>query len=262
MTGAEAAEALHEINMTVNMNLIPFDKRKVKETSGIRVGTPCVTTRGMKEADMRALAEIMDECLRKRNDNAVKARPARPRRRDERVVPGVPRALRRNARLTDCARVPPKKYQVLFRGPGGGVMSEEEPRGENDLQDTLIAAAPLFGWAFAALSFAVMVLTFPGRHTHAVIVPSLIPVFGVPFAVAFAAVQIAVLAGMKSYKGLAAAVGLMLLGGGLAWVAMRWGLGFRDMSAPGFTTARHVLAGGACVAGLFTGVGLIRGWLP
>jgi glycine hydroxymethyltransferase len=74
MTGAEAAEALHEINVTVNMNLIPFDKRKVNQTSGIRVGTPCCTTRGMKEADMRELAGIMDECLRNLNDRPIKAK--------------------------------------------------------------------------------------------------------------------------------------------------------------------------------------------
>jgi glycine hydroxymethyltransferase len=74
MTGAEAAEALHDVNVTVNMNLIPFDKRKVHQTSGIRVGTPCVTTRGMKEAEMRDLAGIMDECLKKADDRAVKAR--------------------------------------------------------------------------------------------------------------------------------------------------------------------------------------------
>jgi len=74
MTGADAAEALHDINVTVNMNLIPFDKRKVNQTSGIRVGTPCVTTRGMKEAEMRDLAAIMDECLRHLTDRAVKAR--------------------------------------------------------------------------------------------------------------------------------------------------------------------------------------------
>jgi len=74
MTGADAAEALHDVNVTVNMNLIPFDKRKVNQTSGIRVGTPCVTTRGMKEAEMRALAGIMDECLKAPDDRTVKAR--------------------------------------------------------------------------------------------------------------------------------------------------------------------------------------------
>jgi glycine hydroxymethyltransferase len=74
MTGADAAEALHDVNVTVNMNLIPFDKRKVNQTSGIRVGTPCVTTRGMKEAEMCALAGIMDECLKAPGDPTVKAR--------------------------------------------------------------------------------------------------------------------------------------------------------------------------------------------
>jgi len=73
MTGATASGLLHDVNITVNMNLIPFDKRKVKETSGIRVGTPCVTTRGMKEDQMKELADIMDKCLRSGDDRSVKA---------------------------------------------------------------------------------------------------------------------------------------------------------------------------------------------
>ncbi len=74
MTGATASGLLHDINITVNMNLIPFDKKKVSQTSGIRVGTPCVTTRGMREEHMKELADIMDQCLRKGDDRAVQAK--------------------------------------------------------------------------------------------------------------------------------------------------------------------------------------------
>lgn len=71
MTGKKAALLLHEINLTLNMNLIPFDKRKVSETSGIRMGTPCVTTRGMKEDEMKTLARIIDERLKNPDDKTL-----------------------------------------------------------------------------------------------------------------------------------------------------------------------------------------------
>jgi len=76
MTGKKAAELLHSINVTLNMNLIPFDRRKVNETSGIRIGTPCVTTRGMKDDEMKALARIIDERLRNPDDRALARRLA------------------------------------------------------------------------------------------------------------------------------------------------------------------------------------------
>jgi len=68
MTGARASRLLHEIGITLNMNLIPFDKKKVNETSGVRIGTPAVTTRGMKEREMRLLGSIMDQRLRNGGD--------------------------------------------------------------------------------------------------------------------------------------------------------------------------------------------------
>ena len=74
MTGRKAAGLLHDIGITLNMNLIPFDKRKVSQTSGIRIGTPCVTTRGMKEDEMKTLARIMDDALRNGDDDAMAQR--------------------------------------------------------------------------------------------------------------------------------------------------------------------------------------------
>ncbi len=76
MTGKKAAELLHQINLTLNMNLIPFDRRKVNQTSGLRIGTPCVTTRGMKDDQMKALADIIDRRLRAPDDAALAERLA------------------------------------------------------------------------------------------------------------------------------------------------------------------------------------------
>ncbi len=59
ITGKEAEHRLDEIGITVNKNAIPFDPEKPGVTSGIRVGTPAVTTRGMKEEDMVEIADLI-----------------------------------------------------------------------------------------------------------------------------------------------------------------------------------------------------------
>lgn len=69
ITGKEAAEILDEAGITVNMNTIPFDKQGPAVTSGIRPGTPAVTTRGMGEPEMALIAEFIDEALRSRDDS-------------------------------------------------------------------------------------------------------------------------------------------------------------------------------------------------
>jgi len=63
ITGKEAASALDKAGITVNKNLIPFDKEPPAVTSGIRLGTPAITTRGMKESEMKQIAEFMDKVL-------------------------------------------------------------------------------------------------------------------------------------------------------------------------------------------------------
>ena len=63
LTGAEAEKALDDCNITCNKNGIPFDTEKPTVTSGIRLGTPAATTRGLKEEDFRELAEIMKVIL-------------------------------------------------------------------------------------------------------------------------------------------------------------------------------------------------------
>jgi len=63
ITGKDAALALDSANITVNKNLIPFDDKSPFLTSGIRIGTPAVTTRGMKEKEMKEIAAFIDEVV-------------------------------------------------------------------------------------------------------------------------------------------------------------------------------------------------------
>jgi glycine hydroxymethyltransferase len=63
LTGKVAEAALDKAGITVNKNMIPFDPEKAMVTSGIRVGTPALTTRGMKEQDMARVGELLGEAL-------------------------------------------------------------------------------------------------------------------------------------------------------------------------------------------------------
>ncbi|MFA4985054.1 MAG: serine hydroxymethyltransferase [Candidatus Brocadiia bacterium] len=63
LTGRDASNLLESVGITVNKNLIPFDDKPPQVSSGIRVGTPCVTSRGMMEAEMDIIADIIDRVL-------------------------------------------------------------------------------------------------------------------------------------------------------------------------------------------------------
>ena len=63
ITGKKAEKLLEEVGITCNKNAIPFDPEKPFVTSGIRLGTPAVTTRGMKEEDMRLIADVIDKTI-------------------------------------------------------------------------------------------------------------------------------------------------------------------------------------------------------
>ena len=68
ITGEEAETCLDKAGITVNKNLIPFDEKSPFVTSGIRLGTPAVTTRGVKEKDMGKIAEFIDNAINVRED--------------------------------------------------------------------------------------------------------------------------------------------------------------------------------------------------
>jgi len=71
VTGKEAATALDKAAITVNKNAIPFDTRSPYVTSGIRIGTPAVTTRGMKEVEMEKIAELINRVIRNIKDENI-----------------------------------------------------------------------------------------------------------------------------------------------------------------------------------------------
>jgi glycine hydroxymethyltransferase len=74
MLGSEAEKALGEAGITVNKNAIPFDTNPPMKPSGIRIGSPAMTTRGMKEAEMRQISHWIAEALDHRTDAAVLAK--------------------------------------------------------------------------------------------------------------------------------------------------------------------------------------------
>jgi glycine hydroxymethyltransferase len=71
LTGKVAEEALGKADITVNKNVIPFDPEKPTVTSGIRIGTPAVTTRGMREAEMQEIGGMIGDALDHPNDPAA-----------------------------------------------------------------------------------------------------------------------------------------------------------------------------------------------
>src|SRR5690606_15818661 len=74
MAGQEAETLLDEVGITVNKNTIPFDPEPPARTSGIRIGTPAVTTRGMGEAEMDVIADLIHRTLTGRGAGAEEIR--------------------------------------------------------------------------------------------------------------------------------------------------------------------------------------------
>jgi glycine hydroxymethyltransferase len=81
VTGKEAESALDAAGITLNKNAVPFDDKPPAVTSGIRIGTPSVTTRGMGKAEMEQIAEMIDRVLQRRTDPAVATETAAAVRR-------------------------------------------------------------------------------------------------------------------------------------------------------------------------------------
>jgi len=71
-TGKEAELALDEIGITANKNMVPFDKKTPFNPSGIRIGTPAITTRGMKSGEMKEIAGIIVSAIRNHKDSQIK----------------------------------------------------------------------------------------------------------------------------------------------------------------------------------------------
>ena len=93
-SGAEAETALHEAGITVNKNAVPDDPRPPAVTSGMRIGTAAVTTRGLGTTEMRQLAAWIDEAIRGRGDAS---RLAAVRARVTELCAGLPLYLKRNS---------------------------------------------------------------------------------------------------------------------------------------------------------------------
>ena len=71
LNGKQAQEALDLAGITVNKNAIPFDTEPIMKTGGIRIGTPAMTTRGMKEEEMMEIADLIHAALQKASDSAA-----------------------------------------------------------------------------------------------------------------------------------------------------------------------------------------------
>jgi glycine hydroxymethyltransferase len=69
INGKQAEEALGKADITVNKNMVPFDDKSPFVTSGIRIGTAAITTRGLKEDDMQIIVDLIDEALANYEDD-------------------------------------------------------------------------------------------------------------------------------------------------------------------------------------------------
>ncbi len=87
LTGKVAENVLVHADITVNKNMVPYDSRSPFQTSGIRVGTPAVTTRGLKEHDMETIVALVDEVLSNAEDQAV---IERVKKRVKELMGGLP----------------------------------------------------------------------------------------------------------------------------------------------------------------------------
>lgn len=71
ISGKDAEQALVKAEITVNKNMVPFDDKSPFVTSGIRIGTPAITTRGLKETDMESVVDLIDEVIKNHDNETV-----------------------------------------------------------------------------------------------------------------------------------------------------------------------------------------------
>jgi glycine hydroxymethyltransferase len=74
LTGKIAEETLGKVDITINKNMVPFDTKSPFVTSGMRIGTPAITTRGLKEADMKKIVSLIDRALMNYDNDAELAK--------------------------------------------------------------------------------------------------------------------------------------------------------------------------------------------
>jgi glycine hydroxymethyltransferase len=74
LTGKIAEETLGKVDITINKNMVPFDTKSPFVTSGMRIGTPAITTRGLKEADMKKIVSLIDRTLMNHDNDAELAK--------------------------------------------------------------------------------------------------------------------------------------------------------------------------------------------
>ena len=93
LDGQQAEDRLHDIGITVNRNAVPFDPRPPAVSSGLRVGSPALATRGLQEDDFGEVGAIMATALTARLAGLAQGRAVRARARDRRPLPAVPAHL-------------------------------------------------------------------------------------------------------------------------------------------------------------------------
>ena len=71
ISGKAAEHALVKAEITANKNMVPFDDKSPFVTSGIRIGTAAITTRGFKESDMKGIVDLIDEVIQNYDDTAI-----------------------------------------------------------------------------------------------------------------------------------------------------------------------------------------------
>lgn len=142
-----------------------------------------------------------------------------------------------------------------------GAEGRESAAGARALGDRLWRSQMPLGAALVAISAFVFVFTFPFRLTHHILIESLLPVFGVAFALAYEGAQLVMLGLMRSCKGLVIALVLFAAAAGLAWIGMNTGFGYADVEVEGFTAPRHILCSGAVISGFGIGLALLKGWI-
>ena len=89
LNGKEAEDRLAEVGITVNRNAIPFDQRPPMQASGLRIGTPALTTRGMVEEDLREIGEVICAALSPGYDDARRDGALRAHARADGALPAV-----------------------------------------------------------------------------------------------------------------------------------------------------------------------------